>query len=43
MYNQYIEYDNPRDAFAALIDEIRGKGTWDNNPYVFVYEFELVK
>ena len=20
-----------------------GKGTWKDNPYVFVYEFELVK
>ena len=33
----------PRDAFAALIDRISGKGTWESNPYVFVYEFELVK
>lgn len=32
-----------RDAFAALIDKVSGKGTWDRNPYVFVYEFELVK
>lgn len=30
-------------AFAALIDKISGKGTWDSNPWVFVYEFELVK
>lgn len=33
----------PRDAFAALIDKIFGKGTWESNPWVFVYEFELVK
>ncbi len=33
----------PRGAFAALIDKISGKGTWESNPYVFVYEFELVK
>lgn len=33
----------PRKAYAALIDRISGKGTWDSNPYVFVYEFELVK
>lgn len=33
----------PREAFAALIDKVSGKGTWDKNPYVFVYEFELVK
>lgn len=30
-------------AYAALIDHISGKGTWASNPYVFVYEFELVK
>lgn len=33
----------PREAYAALIDKINGKGTWESNPYVFVYEFELVK
>lgn len=33
----------PREAYAALIDRISGKGTWQSNPYVFVYEFELVK
>lgn len=30
-------------AFAALIDKVSGEGTWDSNPYVFVYEFELLK
>lgn len=33
----------PREAFAALIDKISGNGTWESNPWVFVYEFELVK
>ena len=33
----------PRDAFASLIDKVSGKGTWKSNPYVFAYEFELVK
>ena len=33
----------PREAYAALIDKISGKGTFESNPYVFVYEFELVK
>ena len=33
----------PITAFAALIDKVSGKGTWDSNPWVFVYEFELVK
>ena len=36
-----IWYDTHREAFAALIDLISGKGTWESNPYVFVYEFEL--
>lgn len=35
--------ETPREAFAALIDKISGNGTWNSNPYVFVYEFELVK
>lgn len=34
---------SPRETYAALIDRISGKGTWDSNPFVFVYEFELVK
>lgn len=36
-------YEKPREAFAALIDKVSGKGTWEKNPYVFVYEFELVR
>lgn len=33
----------PQEAFAALIDKINGYGTWESNPYVWVYDFELVK
>ena len=36
-------FDTPREAYAALIDKISGKGTWESNPYVWVYEFELMK
>lgn len=36
-------YDSPRDAYAALIDKINGKGTWESNPFVYVYDFELIK
>lgn len=36
-------YYHPREAYAALIDRISGKGTWESNPFVFVYDFELVK
>lgn len=35
-------FNDARDAFAALIDKVSGKGTWDSNPMVWVYEFELV-
>lgn len=36
-------FRTPQEAFAALIDRISGKGTWERNPYVFAYEFELLK
>ena len=36
-------FTTPRKAFATLIDKVSGKGTWESNPWVFVYEFELVK
>lgn len=35
-------YKSPREAFAALIDKVSGRGTWDSNPLVWVYKFELV-
>lgn len=35
--------DTPREAFAALIDKVSGRGTWASNPWVVAYEFELVK
>ena len=35
-------FPTPREAFAALIDKVSGKGTWGSNPLVWVYEFELV-
>lgn len=37
------EFDTPREAFAALIDRTSGKGTWKSNPFVFVYEYKLIK
>ena len=39
----YKLFPTPREAFAALINKISGKGTWESNPWEFVYEFELVK
>lgn len=41
--NNMIGYfTSPCEAYAVLIDKINGKGTWGRNPFVFVYEFELV-
>lgn len=36
-------HTSPREAYAALIDKVSGKGTWEKNPWMFVYDFELVK
>ena len=36
-------FETPREAFAHLIDKVSGKGTWNSNPYVWVYDFGLMK
>ena len=36
-------FDNPREAFAALINKVFGRGTWDGNPWVEAHEFDLLK
>ena len=36
-------FENPREAFAHLINKVSRKDMWQENPYVFVYDFELVK
>ena len=36
-------FENPRKAFAHLINKVSRKDVWKENPYVFVYDFELVK
>lgn len=36
-------YSTPREAYAAMIDRIAGRGTFESNPWVFVYDFELIK
>lgn len=33
---------SPKMAFAKLINKVSGKGTWESNPWVFVYDFELI-
>lgn len=34
-------FDTPREAYKALINSIDGKNTWDNNPWVWVYDYVL--
>ena len=35
-------FDTARQAFASLIDKVSGKGTWESNPLVVAYSFELL-
>ena len=35
-------YKTARTAFSCLIDKVSGRGTWDSNPLVWAYSFELV-
>lgn len=41
-FGESDEYYTASKAFAALIDKVSGRGTWNNNPLVWVYSFELV-
>lgn len=38
----YLSTDVAQEAFAFLIDKVSGKGTWERNPFVWVYEFKLL-
>lgn len=40
--NYQVFASTPREAFTALIDRVCGRGTWERNPYVLAYDFELV-
>lgn len=35
-------WETPKNAYSKLIDKVAKIGTWKSNPWVFVYEFELV-
>lgn len=35
-------FPTAREAFASLIDKVSGNGTWERNPWVVAYSFELV-
>lgn len=49
LHSYYVHSQNDilglsaKGVFSILIDKISENGTWDSNPWVFVYEFELVK
>lgn len=38
-----LYWTTSKEAFSVLIDVISGKGTWQRNPWVYVYEFELIQ
>ena len=38
----YYGTDSPKKTFSMLIDKVSGKGTWESNPWVVAYDFELV-
>lgn len=39
--NYLIAEPSAREAYAELIDRINGKGTWESNPLVWVYDYKL--
>ena len=41
-YVDFIGFVAPHQAYAALIDKINRKGTWETNPYVWVYDYKLI-
>ena len=41
-YAPTVAFPSAREAFWFLIDKVNGKGTWDSNPFVAAYSFELV-
>ena len=45
-YNNILSsewFRTPREAFAHLINKVSRKDVWEENPYVFVYDFEVIK
>ena len=39
----HITFKTPRLAFQSLIDKVCKRGTWKRNPWVYAYEFELLR
>lgn len=44
-YKDYLnpnsECRSPQSSYASLINKINGKGTWESDPFVWIYDFEL--
>ena len=38
-----VWFNSPRKAFAALFDRVCKHGTWQKNPFVLAYSFDLVR
>jgi hypothetical protein len=36
-----VYFDTPREAYADEIDFLHGQGTWESNPFVWVYDYKL--
>jgi len=36
-----VFYGTSKQAYAALFDSINGKGAWESNPYVWIYDYIL--
>ena len=41
-YAPDVAFPSAREAFWYLIDKISGNGTWESNPFVVAYSFELI-
>ncbi|MFC2657559.1 MAG: hypothetical protein ACFN1F_01975 [Segatella sp.] len=41
-YAHEVAFPTAREAFWYLIDKVSGNGTWESNPWVVAYSFELV-
>lgn len=43
MYDNILKFfSSPQRAYVDLIDKISGRGTWESNPLVAAYSFELI-
>lgn len=42
-FNGYESYNTPIEAYAELIDRINKEGIWEKNPWVWVYDFKLIR